>query len=189
MKKISLEIDGKKVEVEPGTTILEAAQQVGIEIPTLCHDEKLKPYGCCRFCSVEITKGEQTEVVASCCYPAEEGLTVKTNSERINKIRKTILELLLPLAPNCKCRSLVEEYGARGDRFPLNQEPTDCICCGKCVRYCREVKKANVIGFIGRGVDREVALVPGKEDYCLFCRECFDLCDGGKIVKLVEKRA
>lgn len=189
MRKISLKIDEKKVEVEPGTTILEAAQQVGIEIPAFCHDEKLEPYGCCRFCSVEITKDEQTKVVASCCYPAEEGLTVKTNSERINKIRRTILELLLPLAPNSKYRSLAEEYEVREDRFLLDQEPTDCICCGKCVRYCREVKKANVVGFTGRGIDREITLVPGKEDYCLFCRECFDLCEGGKIIDLVEKRA
>lgn len=202
MERISLEIDGEKVRAEEGMTLLQAAESIGVEIPTLCHHEDLEPYGACRLCTVEITKNERTRLVAACCYPVENGLIVKTDSERVNRIRKMILELLLPLAPTGPLMTLAAKYGlceyvkkseeegewkVKKFRFPA-EEPTYCTLCGLCVRYCAEVTKENVIGFIGRGIDRQVAIVPGK--YCDSCRECESICEGGefmgKFVSLLE---
>jgi len=180
MESIRLEIDGKTIEAEEGTTILRAAQGAGIDIPTLCYDERLAPYGACRLCTVEIIKNNRTRLVASCVYPVEEGLVVKTDSEQVRKIRKMILELLLPLAPTGPIESLAQEYGLKGSRFTA--ERTSCVLCGLCVRYCAEIKKANAIGFIGRGIEREVAFLPEVAPrVCDSCRECFAICPGGKL--------
>lgn len=181
MKDIRLDIDGKIVEAEEGTTILKAAQEAGIDIPTLCYHEQLSPYGACRLCSVEITKNGRTRLVASCVYQVEEGLVVKTESELVKKIRKMVLELLLPLAPTGPLESLAQKYGLKRSRF--SAEKTSCVLCGLCVRYCAEIKKANAIGFIGRGVDRQVAFLPEvATKVCDSCRECFAICPGGKVV-------
>lgn len=189
MKNITLKIDGKTVKVKPGTTILEAGKSVGIDIPTLCHHEKLKPYGACRMCMVEITKGKRTRLVASCCYLTEEGLVVKTDTERINKIRKMIVELLLPLAPTGPMQSLAKKYGIKKSRFPVEGEPPYCTLCGLCVRYCAEVKGENAVGFIGRGVERQIAFVPEKANICVSCTECYSLCEAGKFVPEAEVKA
>ncbi len=182
MGSIRFEIDGKPVEAETGTTILEAARKIGVDIPTLCYHEKLAPYGACRLCIVEITKDNRTRLVTSCVYPAEEGLSVKSNSERITKIRKMILEMLLPLSPTGPIESLARKYGVKKSRFTA--EKTDCVLCGLCVRYCAEVKKENAIGFIGRGTEREVVFLPDvAPNVCQSCRECFELCPSGKLVK------
>jgi len=181
MKGIRLEIDDKIVEAEEGTTILKAAQETGIDIPTLCYHEQLSPYGACRLCTVEITKNGRTKLVASCVYQVEEGLVVKTESELVQKIRKMVLELLLPLAPTGPLESLAQKYGLERSRFSV--EKTSCVLCGLCVRYCAEIKKANAIGFIGRGVDRRVAFLPEvATKVCDSCRECFAICPGGKVV-------
>ena len=112
MSKILLEIDGKKVEAKQGMTVLEAAQGAGIYIPTLCHHEKLEPFGGCRLCIVEADDRGQTKLVVSCVYPAEEKLVVRTRSEKVDRIRKTILELLLAHAPDAlqlhQCNPLPE---------------------------------------------------------------------------------
>ena len=175
MKTIQLEIDGKKVQAKEGATILETACENGIHIPTLCHNKALKPYGACRLCLVEILKGNRTKLVASCVYQVEENLVVKTNNEKIKKIRSMIIELLWP-----SLQGLAKEYGITKSRFV--PERTDCNLCGLCVRYCAEVKKLNAAYFKGRGVNREIAIVPELMNECVYCRECFDLCPGGWIV-------
>jgi len=180
MKSIKLKIDGKTTEAEEGMTILQAARGAGIDIPTLCYHEKLAPYGACRLCTVEIIKDSRTRLVASCVYPVEEKLLVKTDSGRVRKIRKMVLELLLPLAPTGPLETLAQRYGLEKSRF--SAEKTSCILCGLCVRYCAEIKKANAIGFIGRGVDRQVAFLPEvATKVCDSCRECFAICPGGKV--------
>lgn len=180
MKSIKLKIDGKTTEAEEGMTILQAARGAGIDIPTLCYHEKLSPYGACRLCTVEIIKDSRTRLVASCVYPVEEKLLVKTDSGRVRKIRKMVLELLLPLAPTGPLETLAQRYGLEKSRF--SAEKTSCILCGLCVRYCAEIKKANAIGFIGRGVDRQVAFLPEvATKVCDSCRECFAICPGGKV--------
>lgn len=198
MKIINLEINGKKVQAEKGMTILQAAKSAGIDIPTLCHHEDLEPYGACRLCTVEITLSNRSRLVAACCYPVEDGLIVKTDSERVNKIHKMILELLLPLAPTGPLQTLGAKYALceyvkksenesewkmKEFRFPA-EEASYCTLCGLCVRYCTQIKKVNAIGFVGRGIGRKVALVPGKD--CIFCRECESICDGGKFLSLLE---
>jgi len=176
MSEILLQIDGREVKAKEGKTILEAAQSVGILIPTLCHHEKLEPYGACRICTVEAETRGRTNLVAACCYPIEENLVVRTRSEKVDKIRKMLLELMLAHAPEAGAlQDLAQEYGASKAHF--EKEPSFCILCGLCVRYCTEVKKKNAIGFVDRGARREVIFIPEialKE--CPSCRECFPLC-------------
>jgi bidirectional [NiFe] hydrogenase diaphorase subunit len=176
MSEITLQIDGREVKAEEGMTILEAAQSAGIYIPTLCHHEKLEPYGACRICTVEIEARGRTNLVAACLYPVEQNLVVRTRSERVDKTRKVLLELMLAHAPDsAELQELAREYGADKARF--EKESSFCILCGLCVRYCAEVKKKNAIGFVDRGTRREIIFIPeiaSKE--CWNCKECFPLC-------------
>ena len=176
MNEILLQIDGKEVKAKEGMTILEAAKSEDIFIPTLCHHEKLEPYGGCRLCTVEIESRGRSRLVASCLYLVEEGLVVRTRSDKVDKIRKMILELLLAHAPDSEqLVGLAKEYGAERNRF--EKEPSFCLLCGLCVRYCDEVKKKNVIGFVNNGSRREISFIPelaAKE--CWSCKECFELC-------------
>ncbi len=176
MGKVTLTIDDKKVTASDGMTVLEVARSAGIDIPTLCYHEKLKPYTACRLCMVEIESRGRTNLDTACSYPIAENLVVKTRSANIDKIRKTILELMLAHAPDAPILlDYAKEYGANKDRF--EKQPSFCILCGLCVRYCSEVKGKNAIGFIDRGVEREISFVPeiaSKE--CWNCRECFPLC-------------
>jgi len=185
MEKITIEIDGKKIQAKPDTTILQNAREAGIEIPTLCNEERLAPYGGCRMCMVEITRNNRSRLVTSCVYPVEEGLVVKTDTEKVKKIRRTLLELILPLSPTGPVLALAEKYGLKGSRFTA--EETSCILCGLCVRYCAEVKKANAIGFTGRGINREIAFIKeNASKACASCRECFDLCPSGKVAMITD---
>ncbi len=176
MSEILLEIDGREVKATAGMTILEAAKSVGILIPTLCYHEKLEPFGSCRLCTVEVEVRGRTRLVASCVYPVEEGLVVRTRTEKVARIRKTILELLLAHAPDSfVLEKLAKEYGADRDRY--EKEASFCIHCGLCVRYCAEVKQKHAVGFVDRGSRKEICFIPeiaAKE--CWDCKECFPLC-------------
>ena len=176
MSEIQLEIDGKEVKAPEGMTVLEAAQSAGIFIPTLCHHEKLEPFGGCRVCIVEVEVNGWTKLVVSCVYPVEENIIVRTRSEKVDRIRKTIIELLMAHAPDSpQLLDLAQEYGADKDRF--EKDASFCIHCGLCVRYCTEVAKKNAIGFVGRGINKEISFIPeiaAKE--CNDCKECFPLC-------------
>jgi NADH dehydrogenase/NADH:ubiquinone oxidoreductase subunit G len=176
MSEILLQIDGKKVKAADGMTVLEAAQSADIFIPTLCHHEKLEPYGGCRLCTVEVEVRGWTKVAAACLYPVEQGLVVRTRSEKVDKIRKMILEFLLAHAPNSQeLQDLAQEYGADKDRF--EKESSFCILCGLCVRYCAEIKKENAVGFVNNGARREISFLPGiASKVCDSCKECFPLC-------------
>ena len=176
MSEILLQIDGKEVRAKEGMTILEAAQGEGISIPTLCHHEKLEPFGGCRICMVEIEVHGWKRLVVSCVYPVEENLIVKTRTEKVDRIRKTILELLLAHAPDAHdLQEMAQEYGADKNRF--EKDASFCIHCGLCVRYCAEVKKKYAVGFVDRGIRKEISFIPeisAKE--CWNCKECFPLC-------------
>jgi bidirectional [NiFe] hydrogenase diaphorase subunit len=176
MSEILLKIDGKEVKAKEGTTVLEAARSAGISIPTLCHHEKLEPYGACRLCIVEIDLRGWKKLVVSCLYPVAKDLVVITRSEKIDRIRKTILELLLAHAPDAfDLQDLAKEYGADRDRF--EKEASFCIHCGLCVRYCAEVKKKYAVGFVNRGANREISFIPEVASReCWNCKECFQLC-------------
>jgi len=176
MSEIHMMIDGRQVKAEEGMTILEAARGAGISIPTLCHHEKLAPFGGCRLCIVEMEAQGRTSLVASCVYQAEDDLIITTRSEKIDRLRKVILELLLAHAPDSpQLQELAAEYGADRDKF--EQEASFCVHCGLCVRYCAEVKQLHAVGFIDRGIRKEISFLPEiAAEECNDCKECFPLC-------------
>jgi len=173
---INLTLNGLNVSVEEGTTLLEAANFYGFPIPTLCHKEGLTPYGACRLCVVEIGEGEGARLVSSCTYPAEEGLKVRTASERVIKARRMIIELLLASCPQSKTiQDIASQYNVRRQRF--RQEYEDCILCGLCVRMCKEQMMANAIGFRGRGTNRSIGTpFDVRSDVCRLCGGCMYIC-------------
>jgi heterodisulfide reductase subunit A len=178
---VTLVIDGQEVQVEEGTTVLEAAQKADIEIPTLCYHKALTPYGACRLCVVEITSGGRTVTQASCLRKAEEGMEVRTNSERIMRGRKLMIELLLARCPKSKeIQELAEELGVKETRLKKKNE--DCMLCGLCVRVCHERMGVGAISFVNRGSRREVK--PPFETYsevCQTCGACITVCPNDAI--------
>ncbi len=195
MSEVTLIINDEEVKAKEGMTILEAARNAGIDIPTLCYHEKLAPYGACRLCTVEIVRGQRSRLVASCVYTVEDGLIVKTESEPVIKGRKMLLELMWARALGVQpIRNYGMRYGISGvqairdygitsistTKFEI--EPTFCILCGLCVRYCTEVKRENAIGFIGRGTEREVVFFPEiARKECPNCKECYSICPTGAL--------
>jgi bidirectional [NiFe] hydrogenase diaphorase subunit len=173
---IRLFINGLPVTVEDGTTILEAAQFLGFPIPTLCSMEGLSPYGACRLCVVEIGEGPGARLVTSCTYPVEEGLKVRTTSNRVMRARKMILELLLASCPQSKTiQDLASAHEIKQQRF--RQEFEDCIMCGLCVRMCKEQMVAKAIGFRGRGETRSIGTpFDIKSEVCRLCGGCIYVC-------------
>lgn len=176
MSEILVQIDGQDVKAREGMTVLEAARSAGIAIPTLCHHEKLEPFGACRLCIVEAEVKGWTRLVVSCIYPVEKNLIVRTRSAKVDRIRKTILELLLAHAPDSvQLEALAHVYGADKNRF--EKEASFCVHCGLCVRYCAEVKQKHALGFIDRGTSKEICFIPQiAAQECWNCKECFSLC-------------
>ncbi len=171
-----LTIDGKPVEIESGKTVLEAAQKIGVRIPTLCYHKEVTAYGACRLCIVEATRGKKTRLVVSCLYPVEDGLVVDTKSARVMKNRKMIIELLLARCPSSHVlQYLAKEYGVGEPRFSKKNE--NCILCGLCVRVCNEVVGANAIGFGLRGTLKKIATPFEKPpESCIGCGACTYVC-------------
>jgi bidirectional [NiFe] hydrogenase diaphorase subunit len=199
MSEVSLTINDIEVKAEEGMTILQAARSIGIDIPTLCSHEKLAPYGACRLCTVEIKRGNKSQLVASCVQPVEDGLIVDTESEPVAKGRRMLLALLWAHAPGVQAlrkygiKYGIDEAGAGTDymimpgisapKTKFYIEPTFCVLCGICVRYCAEVKNNAAIGFIGRGTEREVVFFPEiASQACPSCgEECYPLCPTGAL--------
>ncbi|QII10341.1 NAD-dependent formate dehydrogenase alpha subunit / selenocysteine-containing [Candidatus Kuenenia stuttgartiensis] len=208
-------IDGKRVEADPSQTILEAARRVGIRIPTLCHDPRLKPSGACRICVVEV-EGKDN-LAASCATPVSEGMKVSTRSEAVLRSRRLNLELLWSNHPNdcltcdkageCSLQNLMYEYDVKTSRF-VKQNPVPapdesnpaiyrdmnkCIMCGKCVRICDEVQGQHVWTFSDRGIKTRVSTAFEKsmqDGGCVFCGHCVSVCPVGALMdKPVMKKA
>jgi bidirectional [NiFe] hydrogenase diaphorase subunit len=173
---VTLTIDGRQLQAEAGKTILEVAEDNNIYIPTLCFNEAVKPYGACRLCLVEITKGKRERLVASCLYEVEDGLVVKTDSERISANRRMLMELLLARCPsNKEVRDLARKLGVEKTSFKLDDE--QCVLCALCVRACAEVVGVSAISLVGRGTGREMA-TPFYEpsEVCIGCGSCAYVC-------------
>jgi len=198
---VKLTIDGREVEVPEGTTVLEAAKELSIKIPTLCYNHHLKPYGGCRMCLVEKSipnSPRPPELIVSCAYPAENGAVISTNSERVLKARKFVIELMLVRCPDSNLiKDLAEEYGISKDDksdvvgyYLLNRavsiEHTKCVLCGLCTRVCAELVGMSAISFSGRGSKRKV-LTPFDRisDTCIGCGACAYICPT-KAIKIEE---
>lgn len=177
---VNLIINGRQIKAEEGSTILYAARESNIYIPTLCENEAVAPYGACRLCTVEITtaRGRQ-RLVASCLYPVEEGLTVRTESERLAQNRRVLIELLLSRCPESDViRDMALQLGVEKARFPSQKGNNKCILCALCTRVCEEVVGVSAISLTNRGVDR-IMTTPFSADLsetCIGCGSCSYVC-------------
>jgi len=178
---IELTINGKKGEFEEGKTLLECIESAGIKIPTLCYHKALTPYGACRLCVVEVTQNDRTTIQTSCTYPAINNLIVNTNTERVIRSRKMILELLLARCPDSKAiQQIAEEYGVKETRFEKKNE--DCFLCGLCVRMCNQRMGISAINFVNRGPHKKVSPpFDATSDVCQTCGACAFICPTERI--------
>jgi iron-only hydrogenase group A len=198
---VELTINKIKVNAEEGMTILDAAKSAGIAVPTLCHMKNLFPTGACRICSVEVEG--QRGLIPSCAYPVYEGMVVDTNSPRVRKARKTIVELLIENHPqdclicvrnkNCELQDMSAHYGVREHRYAgeskdhaidisspsMERDPAKCILCGRCVRVCNEIQQVGAIDFTKRGFQSIVTTPYNKGlniSDCILCGQCILVC-------------
>lgn len=198
---VELEINNIKVNAEEGMTILDAAKSVGIKIPTLCHMKDMMPTGACRMCVVEVEGGRG--LTPSCAFPVTDGMKIQTNSARVRRARKTIVELLIENHPqdclvcvrnkNCELQDLSEQYSIREHRYvgeckshaidissaSMERDPAKCILCGRCVRQCNEVQKVGAIDFTNRGFKSNVTTPYNKGlnvSDCILCGQCILVC-------------
>jgi NADP-reducing hydrogenase subunit HndD len=211
MDTYTLTLNGKQVQYEPGQTILETAADNGVHIPTLCWLKGCTPTGACRVCLVEVTGARS--LVPSCSTPAEKGMTLNTDTERVHKARRLNTELLLASgnhncitcerSGNCSLQDLAYHYGIDTVRFEKTPQPfatedvnpfiirdfSKCILCGRCVQACQEVQVNQAISFGYRGPNSKIIAgvdVPYEQSSCVFCGQCVDSCPVGA---LVEKKA
>ncbi len=155
---VNLTIDGRKLQAEAGRTLLEAARDNKIDIPTLCYHEGLPAYGACRLCIVSIERHGRERLVVSCLYPVEEGLDVKTSTPRVDSVRRTVLDLLLARCPDSNViKDLARQYGVEKSSFTPESGNNKCILCALCTRVCEDTVGVSAISLVNRGVDRKVA--------------------------------
>lgn len=200
---IEININGKTIKTTEDATILQAALSAGIYIPNLCYDRRLKPYGACRLCIVEIA-GEN-KLLPACSTPVKDGMVINTDTPAVIKARKTVLELLLihhPLdcpicdkAGECELQDLVFKYGASTNRFKgerrheperldapiVEYNPNRCVLCGRCVRICAEHQGVSAISFIGKGIKTKISPAFEEPLDCEFCGQCIDTCPVGAL--------
>jgi bidirectional [NiFe] hydrogenase diaphorase subunit len=176
VQKVTLTIDGAPVRADKGSSVLDAAMDYGICIPHLCHVPVLKDTGACRICIVENVVDGRPRVTTSCTLTVQEGMVIRTNTEKIQKLRRNIAELLVAQAPNSRAiQDIAVRCGVKEVRYPFRN--ADCIQCGRCVRYCAEVWGAKAIGFVGRAKDRRVDYPFGKKpEFCVNCNSCVLYC-------------
>ncbi len=215
MELVKLTINGQEYEVSPGTTVLKAAEMAGIDIPRLCYEDDLSPYGACRLCVVEIEG--MRNLPASCVTTVTPGMVVHTHSPAVMEARRTILELLLANHPtdcltcekmgNCKLSQYSYEYGVKespfhGDRHHYEIEDNNpfivrdmnkCILCGKCVRACAEITGKNNIDYAFRGFDSKISTFGDTsfvDSDCVFCGACVSVCPTGAMTeKSIQHKA
>ncbi|MHC4508837.1 MAG: formate dehydrogenase subunit alpha, partial [Planctomycetota bacterium] len=209
MTELKLTIDDRQITAQEGQTILQVALANGLEIPNLCYDPRLTPTGSCRLCLVEIEG--QRDLQPSCASEAREGLVVRTNTDEIRAVRKTVLELLFSEHKGrcttcdengrCNLQRYAYEYqlgedvfGEPGttepaanyttDNLALEYDPNKCIRCGRCIQICDEVQRAHALTFRSRAADVEVSTafdIPLNESTCVLCGQCISTCPTGAL--------
>lgn len=204
MEKVNLTIDNVQLQVKKGTTVLEAAKKIGINIPTLCHLKDINEHSSCRICVVEVGP----RLIASCTLAVEEGMKIITGSKKVREARKTVIELMLsnhkmecPTCirnENCQLQSLSKELNIRdipyqGERqriepdissFSIVRDSEKCILCGRCVSTCEKVQSISAIGFINRGFDTLITTAyekPLADSICINCGQCILACPVGAL--------
>ena len=206
-KQITLTIDGQKVTAPLGTTIMQAADSIGLHIPRLCFHKKLSSIGACRICVVEVAG--MKNFAPSCCTAATEGMVVKTNSQAVRKARRDLVELILDNHPrdcqicernnNCDLQEMANTLGIReftyeGERkryavdasAGVTRDPEKCITCGKCVRVCSELQGVNALSYAYRGFRTTVLPafnMPIKDSVCINCGQCTLFCPTAAITE------
>ena len=185
---IHITINGISCSAREGERVLSVARREGIEIPSLCYEESLAPYGACRLCLVEVIKGGRPGMATSCTLEVVEGLEVQTDTPEIVRMRKVLLELYLAQAPRAESiRVMAERYGVSRTRFSkrvIREDPLQnkCVLCGLCVRVCREMMGVGAINYIGRGQFTEINTPFYEEnDVCMGCGACVEVCPTGAI--------
>lgn len=196
-------VDGIEIEVPEGTTLLEAARTAGRHVPTLCFDERLKPFGACRVCLVGVEGRDRP--VASCTTPCADGIRIDTQDPAARRVAGAIVELLLaelpdPPEPGTELAEVADGLGVTVSRFTGEQHAPDhdtrhpylafrhelCISCGRCVRACDEIQGAFALTATGRGFEANVTagLDSGfLESDCVSCGACADTCPTGAIIE------
>jgi bidirectional [NiFe] hydrogenase diaphorase subunit len=175
-------IDGREAEACPDETALSVAKRLGIDIPALCHHPAVTSYGACRLCVIEVKKGKRSRIVTSCIYIPAAGDVIETGNERVRKLRRMIIELLLARCPGVDAlRDLAVEYGIdAAPRFKVSGSAgagERCIVCGLCVRVCAEVIGQHAIGYVNRGGKRMVAApFETQAENCIGCGACAFVC-------------
>jgi NADH dehydrogenase/NADH:ubiquinone oxidoreductase subunit G len=198
---IQLEIDGQQVTVEPDTTLLDAAKQIGVDIPTICWHEATTSNALCRTCVVEV-EGQRV-LQPACIVKAGADMKVRTRSERVMRARKTILEMLassVDLSDAPEILTMMDEYGASAERFPEAErreievkddnpmylrDYSKCVLCWRCVQVCAEdAQYTYAINFSGRGYETEIGTFFNRsipESTCVFCGQCVGVCPTGAL--------
>ncbi len=212
--EFQIEINNKQILVEEGETLLSALRRNAFRIPTLCHMNRFSPTGACRLCVVEVLG--KRDLITSCSHPVEEGMRVRTNSPRVIKARKSLVELLLSNHPDdclycqrnghCELQWLAEEMNVKERRFfgkkntwypdysstSVARDPAKCVLCSRCVRICEEVQRVTAIDFISRGNQTRVNSAFNKglnESSCIHCGQCIQVCPTAALLDIshVEK--
>jgi len=174
---VNITIDGQKVQAKEGASVLESARGLKIDIPTLCYHKDLSSFGACRLCMVEVKSNGKWKLTTSCTTPIEEGMEIKTASDKVKESRKFSAGMLFYKYPGDKTvREMAQKLGMDVDT--KKGDTQDCILCGLCVRACQEIVDVNALKFIDRGLDRNVE--DPEIDFdpmaCIGCGSCAYVC-------------